>query len=64
MSEYIRADKQLLAAVFGIATSFITGIILGLIEVHSGCALYSWVFWVVIPVGAILSGFGATSGYY
>jgi hypothetical protein len=53
-----------LAAVFGIATSFITGIILGLIEVHSGYALYSWVFWVVIPVGAILSGFGAASGYY
>ncbi len=64
MSEYIRADKQLFVAAFGITASLLTGITLGLIEVYSGFAIYSWMFWFVIPVGAFLSGFGAASGYY
>jgi hypothetical protein len=64
MSEYVRADKQILVAAFGITTSLLTGIILGLMEVYTGYAIYSWMFFIVIPVGAILSGFGAASGYY
>jgi hypothetical protein len=64
MSEYIRADKQILVATLGMMSSLLTGIILGLIEVYSGYALYSWMFWFVIPVGALLAGFGAASGYY
>lgn len=64
MTEYIRADKQIIVAVLGITTSLLTGIILGLIEVYSGYAIYSWMVWFVIPVGAFLAGFGAASGYY
>ncbi|MFQ5965828.1 MAG: hypothetical protein ACE5KZ_16270 [Candidatus Scalinduaceae bacterium] len=64
MSNPNRADKQLLVALFGITTSLLTGTILGAIEVYSGFALYSWMFWFVIPVGAFLAGFGAASGYY
>lgn len=64
MSEYIRADKQFLVAAFGITTSLLTGVTLGLIEVYSGYAIYSWMYWFVIPVGAFLAGFGAASGYY
>jgi len=64
MSEYVRTDKQLLAAAFGIATSLLTAILLALIEVFTGFALYSLTFWFVVPVGAFLAGFGAASGYY
>jgi hypothetical protein len=64
MPEYVRADKQLLVAALGIISSLIIGLTLGLIEVYYGYAIYSWMFWFVIPVGAFLAGFGAASGYY
>ncbi len=64
MSDYVRADKQVLVAVFGITSSLLTGIILALIEVFTGFAIYSWSFWFIIPVGALLAGFGGASGYY
>lgn len=64
MTKHISTDKQLLVAAFGGTTSLLTGVILGLIEVYTGYALYSWMFWFVIPVGAFLAGFGAASGYY
>lgn len=64
MSEYIRADKQILVAAFGFSTALLTGVVLGYVEIEFGFAFYSWMFWFVIPVGAILSGFGAASGYY
>jgi hypothetical protein len=57
-------DKKILVAIFGISTTLLTGITLGLIQVYTGHALYSFTFWFVIPVGAMLSGFGAASGYY
>lgn len=64
MPDYVRADKQLIVGILGIGTSLLTGVILGLIEVYTGYAIYSWMFWFVIPVGAFLSGFGSASGYY
>lgn len=64
MSDYIRTDKQILVAAFGITSSLLTAIALALIEFYTGYALYSWMFWFVIPLGACLSGFAAASGYY
>jgi len=64
MSGYVRTDKQLVIAAMGIGTSVLTALVLGLIEVYTGYAIYSWTFWFVIPVGAFLAGFGAASGYY
>ena len=64
MPKYIRTDKQLLVAAFGITTSLITGITLGWIEVDSGFAIYSLMVWFVIPIGAFFSGFLAASGYF
>jgi hypothetical protein len=64
MYNNISQVKQILVAIFGISTSFGTGIILGLIQVYSGYAIYSFTIWFVIPVGALLAGFGAASGYY
>ena len=60
----MRLDKQILVAIYGISTTLLTGITLGLIQIYTGYALYSLTFWFVIPVGAMLSGFGAASGYY
>ena len=47
MSEYIRADKQILVAAFGITTALLTGIALGYLEVESGFACYSrWGYFI------------------
>jgi len=64
MPNHLRTDKQILVASFGATTSLLTGIILGLIEFYTGYAIYSWMFWFIIPAGALLSGFAAASGYY
>jgi hypothetical protein len=64
MSGQLRTDKQILVAALGGATSLLTGIILGLIEVYTGRAIYSWTFWFVLPGGAFVSGMAAASGYY
>jgi len=65
----IRSDvssvvQDLLVAGFGTATSFLTAIILAGLEIKFDFSIYSWMFWFVIPVGAICSGFAAASGYY
>jgi hypothetical protein len=64
----IRSDvssvmQDLLVAGFGAATSFLTAIILATLEIKFGFSIYSWMFWFVIPVGAICSGLAAASGY-
>jgi hypothetical protein len=64
MPDSLRVDKQLLVAALGITSSLLTGIILALIEVSTGFAIYSWTLWFIIPVGAFLAGFGGASGYY
>ena len=64
MSQQIRADKQLIITAIGAGSAALTGVILGLIEAFTGFALYSLMFWFIIPMGAIFAGAGATSGYY
>lgn len=64
----IRSDvssvvQDLLVAGFGAATSFLTASILAALEIEFGFSIYSWMFWFVIPVGAICSGLAAASGY-
>lgn len=56
--------QDLAVAAFGAATSFVTAIILATIEIKFDFSIYSWMFWFVIPAGAICSGFAAASGYY
>ncbi len=64
MTSDIRTDRQLIVASMGLAASLLTGLILGLVEVYTGFALYSLSMLFIIPVGAILAGFAAASGYY
>jgi hypothetical protein len=48
---------------FGLATSALTVGLLAAIERRFEFAFYAWTFWFVIPVGAIVSGLVAASGY-
>ena len=59
-----RILQDLVVSAFGATTSIATAIILFLIEVRFGFSLYTWTFWFVIPVGAILAGCIAAVGYY
>jgi hypothetical protein len=58
-----RTLQDFLVTGAGIVTSVATALILALME-SWGFALYSLTVWFVVPVGAILAGFGAASGYY
>jgi hypothetical protein len=64
MSNQVRADKQLIIAVMGVGSAAFTSGILGLIEAKTGFALYSLMFWFIVPVGSFLAGCAAASGYY
>jgi hypothetical protein len=48
----------------GMASSVLTALVLALIETKFGIALYSFMWWFVIPIGAIAAGFAAATGYY
>jgi DNA-directed RNA polymerase subunit RPC12/RpoP len=56
--------EDLLVGFCGFITSALTTVILWWIETVSGYAIYTWMYWFVIPVGAGLSGFAGASGYY
>jgi len=56
--------KNLGMTLAGLATAFLTAAILAFVEIKFGLAAYSLMFWFVVPVGALLSGFVATFGYY
>ena len=59
-----RAIQDLTVSAFGLITSIITAIILIIIEVYFKLSLYTFMFWFIIPVGAIGAGFVAAGGYY
>ena len=59
-----KAVQDLIVSGFGMATSVMTAIILAIIETKLNFAFYSITWWFVIPVGALLSGVAAASGYY
>lgn len=59
-----QAGVDLLIGACGFVTSLITALILWWVEGRFGFAFYTWTFWLVVPVGALLSGFAGASGYY
>ena len=60
----VSTSQDVLVGFAGLATSLVTALILWRMELALDFAFYSWMFWFVIPVGAILSGFAGASGYY
>lgn len=61
---FLRSSEDLVVGFFGLFTSLLTSFVLWEIEINTGFTLYSWMFWFVIPVGALISGFAGASGYY
>lgn len=59
-----KSGEDLLVGLCGFVTSLFTAVILWWVEAQFGFAFYTWMFWFVIPVGALLSGFAGASGYY
>lgn len=56
--------QDLIVTAFGFVASMATALILFLLQENLGFAFYSLTLWFIIPVGAILAGFIAASGYY
>jgi hypothetical protein len=48
----------------GAVTSLLTAIAVLLVYKLTGFNLFTLSFWVILPVGALITGFGAASGYY
>ena len=59
-----RTAEDLLVGLCGFVTSLVTAVILWRVELGFGFAFYSWMFWFIVPVGALLAGFAGASGYY
>jgi len=58
-----KSGQDLVVGLCGFVTSLLTAVILWWIEAQFGFAFYTWMFWFVIPVGALLAGFAGASGY-
>jgi len=59
-----RLLRGLIVTLFGISTTLLTAAGLVYLELKQDCAIYGFVYGLVIPFGAMLSGFVAASGYY
>jgi hypothetical protein len=56
--------EDFLVGLCGFVSSVLTAAILWWIETVFGLALYTWMLWFVIPVGAGFAGFAGATGYY
>ena len=56
--------RHLVVAIAGFSTFIATVVVIAVIERATGFNLFGLSVWLVIPVGAILTGFAAASGYY
>jgi hypothetical protein len=59
-----RTIRYLIVTVLGMLTSAATALVLALLDVRVGLAVYSFMLWFVIPLGAVLCGFAGASGYF
>ena len=63
-SSNIRAIQDFIVTGCGLVTSCATGLTLALLETTTGLAIYSFMCWLIIPIGAIGAGLVSASGYY
>jgi hypothetical protein len=56
--------RTMLVMLCGLATSLLTAFALAFIELRTEVALYTFSVWIIIPVGALISGAIAASGYW
>lgn len=60
----MRFAQDVVVTAGGAVTSLLTALALFWLQETTGLALYSFMFWLVIPIGAIGSGWLAAMGYY
>jgi predicted RNA-binding Zn-ribbon protein involved in translation (DUF1610 family) len=63
MSNRSALSKNFAVISLGLLTTISTGIILGQLQAKASFLIYSYLIYKIVPVGAILSGCLATSGY-
>jgi hypothetical protein len=56
--------KSTAVAACGLVTSLITAVLVTVVQLTTGFDLFSLSVWVIVPIGAIMVGFAAASGYY
>lgn len=56
--------KASAVTVCGIVTSVLTAVLVTLVHHWTGFNLFTLSFWVIVPVGALITGFLAASGYH
>ncbi len=56
--------KQSVVALCGLVTSVLVALLITVAQHLTGFDLFTLSVWVIVPVGAILTGFAAASGYY
>jgi len=61
---FMKSLENIIISACGAATSLLTALLLFGIERLFGFSFYTWILWFVIPVGALLTGLVASTGYY
>ena len=56
--------KELATSILGFITTIITVGVCSWVEINWNFSIYSWMFFFIIPAGAVGAGFAAASGYY
>tara|TARA_B110000211_G_C13968582_1_gene503901 strand:- start:150 stop:989 length:840 start_codon:yes stop_codon:yes gene_type:complete len=56
--------KEIATSVLGFITTIITVGICSWVEINWNFSIYTWMFFFIIPAGALCAGFAAASGYY
>ena len=64
MSEKSTTGKELGTIILGIITTIVTAIVCSWVEINWDFAIYSFMLFFIIPVGAVGAGMAAASGYY
>lgn len=59
-----RITRNLALVLLGVVCSLITAAILVFVELRTGQALFSYLAWTYVPVGAIAAGLVAAAGFY
>jgi len=59
-----QSSKFLLTVAFALATAAITAYLLALVDTTIHFAIYAFTLWLVIPIGAMVCGALAATGYY
>src|SRR5512138_1050323 len=59
-----RLLKALTVTLCGLTTALLTGIVATVVERVTGYSIHTLAIWLVVPVGALITGLASASGFY